>query len=646
MVSSSDPQFGGTGDQTSSQDDFIPPPPNTVLSPTPTTISQHYTTIPTLTILPILEIDNVVLFPGSTLPLRLRNSWVEYLGNLIDDAIGLYGSHKEGLTNANEVRIGILPRIKRRTKRHPREAGAQTGRWRVELIRRGVAPLRRPRRIRETPGQVRRGSETEASNEQAGARVREEDASAESPILNRPGQFASEQEEDHEDNIFHSSSQRLVQHRDPLIGRVGTMATITFTHEETLSNPVEASAESNRVGRQSSMVWRRHIGELVVTALGTTRFRIVDSTKDASTLGRRHQNAVETGVPLYTVEEIGDGNVAFPQNWLVQRPGDLKSPVVIPASKDKSYQNSGKCENETAETRAGEKSTSEHDPTHNGAVHYSKASHNSSIFNLSIRSATPAIAFRTLWPWRTSQQICTLLQETEAFQGIHSALPTAAGVQVIEATDEDSRIHTTVVRVLDNSAFVNWLGSNLPLDQNDRLDILEMASVVEQLRYILRKIRGITQPLLRCKYCGTVVAKMSDVFTVGGAEGTTGAYVNEYGVVHQTVTVRKVDSRGIIAVGIAETKDSWFPGYSWTIAHCCICHSHLGWKFCNVRKRSSPGEEAEEDPERPRLFWGLSSVTSEESVEPQRLVRSRGIFDWMHDANVTWGDPPTIFGIS
>jgi hypothetical protein len=245
---------------------------------------------------------------------------------------------------------------------------------------------------------------------------------------------------------------------------------------------------------------------------------------------------------LYAVEEIGDGNVAFPQNWLVRRPGDLKSPVVTPVSKDECHRYSVCRENETAQTRVDETSAREHGPAHHDfeVLHYNKDSHNNSILNLSIRSATPAIAYRVLWPWRTSQQICTLLQETEAFQGIHNALPTAAGVQVVQDSDGNDGNHTTEVRVLDNSAFINWLGSNLPLDQNDRLEI-----------------RGISQPLLRCKYCGTVVANMSDVFTVGGAEGTTGAYVNEFGVVHQTVTVRKVDSRGVISVGVAETKDSW-----------------------------------------------------------------------------------------
>ena len=27
------------------------------------------------------------------------------------------------------------------------------------------------------------------------------------------------------------------------------------------------------------------------------------------------------------------------------------------------------------------------------------------------------------------------------------------------------------------------------------------------------------------------------------------------------------------------SEDSWFPGYSWTIAYCATCYGHLGWRF-------------------------------------------------------------------
>lgn len=109
---------------------------------------QHVTEHSTTTI-PILEIDNVVLFPGSTLPLRLHDPrWIEYLGNLIDDARGIYGSRaKDSMRyNPSEVKIGIVPRIRRRTPRNIEgRSGARTGRWRVHQIRRGVTPIIRPR---------------------------------------------------------------------------------------------------------------------------------------------------------------------------------------------------------------------------------------------------------------------------------------------------------------------------------------------------------------------------------------------------------------------------------------------------------------------------------------------------------------------
>ena len=97
-------------------------------------------------------------------------------------------------------------------------------------------------------------------------------------------------------------------------------------------------------------------------------------------------------------------------------------------------------------------------------------------------------------------------------------------------------------------------------------------------------------------------------------EGITGAYVNEHGVVHQTMTIRKVDSHSVVCIGRPERKDSWFPGYSWTIAYCSVCSDHLGWKFRRV------GKSDEDDPDRPRAFWGFSSITTDDHVTPRRVA--------------------------
>lgn len=45
--------------------------------------------------------------------------------------------------------------------------------------------------------------------------------------------------------------------------------------------------------------------------------------------------------------------------------------------------------------------------------------------------------------------------------------------------------------------------------------------------------------------------------------------------------------------GDPEPRDSWFPGYAWTIANCRRCGGHLGWRFTAVQAAT------------PAVFWGL-----------------------------------------
>ena len=73
-----------------------------------------------------------------------------------------------------------------------------------------------------------------------------------------------------------------------------------------------------------------------------------------------------------------------------------------------------------------------------------------------------------------------------------------------------------------------------------------------------------------CARCQQRLAKRSSIFTVPGAEGMAGAYVNPHGCVHETITVRRLlppadhnDSDNDDAVflqGMPTTEDSWFPG--------------------------------------------------------------------------------------
>ena len=690
---------------------------NQTARPTSTTMSPSFRTAltpsapvsPTIT-LAILEIDDVILFPGSTIPLRLRNpNWVEYLGDLIDDARGLFGSHPgviggassdssaaSALGRAGEVRIGVLPRIDngaRRTRRRPRDAGGRTGRWRIDLIRRGVGARRVPRR-RQTgesddtqrvgsgdgadggDGIARRdastiNSELDGESEES-RRDGTNDQDGRSARLGRDGdrrigQGSSDEGSD-EDDFFHPTSPPN-SYDDPLIGRVGCLATITFTHEEAVSSALGdglrasaatemegrvpdaiAGGSSRRQARPSSIVWQRHRGELVVTALGTSRFRIIRTASGNSRQDERSNiyragafvRSDSIGIPLYDVEEWNDGNVAFPPSWIMQMPGDGRRSVFTPSVSAPDWDSSNKNVDDGREVRdsaMGTNSSNNNEATSDKPLQIREGSYNKAIWSLSLRSSTPVIAYQTMWPWGISQKICNMLQETDQLQGLQSILPSAAGVLVVEDARCDSfntidkKAKPTRYQVVNPSAFADWLASNMPLSQNDRLDLLEMRCTVQKLRYIHRKIVRKRETLMRCKHCGAGISQMRNVFTVGGAEGTTGAYVNEHGVVHQTVTLRRVDTHSVICIGLPETKDSWFPGYSWTIAYCAICSTHLGWKFQKLGKRgrvknrnsqSAHGEGAgdeENDPDRPQIFWGLSSITTEENVAPRRVFR-------------------------
>ncbi len=69
--------------------------------------------------------------------------------------------------------------------------------------------------------------------------------------------------------------------------------------------------------------------------------------------------------------------------------------------------------------------------------------------------------------------------------------------------------------------------------------------------------------------------------------------MNPGGYVHETLTL--YSARRLYLVGSPSTEFSWFPGYSWTIAQCRGCHSHMGWKFTACDKKLHP-----------KKFWGIS----------------------------------------
>ena len=81
---------------------------------------------------------------------------------------------------------------------------------------------------------------------------------------------------------------------------------------------------------------------------------------------------------------------------------------------------------------------------------------------------------------------------------------------------------------------------------------------MQRLSLAVRLLESTHRRRLCCAGCRTPVAPKASVFSVPGAGGAVGAYVNPHGVVHQTVTLRT--AANLLLQGRAVAEDSWFPG--------------------------------------------------------------------------------------
>jgi len=201
--------------------------------------------------------------------------------------------------------------------------------------------------------------------------------------------------------------------------------------------------------------------------------------------------------------------------------------------------------------------------------------------NLSQISPISMLAWKTVWPQHIQSRIISCIHQHDIFDGLRSSL---------EICKENKRSESTI-NEKDPLSFSYWISSNLPLSESQRLELLSTSCLSQRLRTIFQWMEAMVKEDLEkkketnslyCDTCGQDICWVKDSFTVQGADGISGSYVNEHGVVHQTITVRKVKLGNIFLEGEPETRDSWFPGYSWTIMYCGSCENHLGWRFLRV----------------------------------------------------------------
>ena len=78
-----------------------------------------------------------------------------------------------------------------------------------------------------------------------------------------------------------------------------------------------------------------------------------------------------------------------------------------------------------------------------------------------------------------------------------------------------------------------------------------------------------------CRQCRQVITSSAERIEVQGSHQHT--FANPHGIVYQIGCFRSV--MGCRYGGPATKEWSWFIGFSWRIAVCSMCLTHLGWLF-------------------------------------------------------------------
>ncbi len=157
------------------------------------------------------------------------------------------------------------------------------------------------------------------------------------------------------------------------------------------------------------------------------------------------------------------------------------------------------------------------------------------IKSASARAYIPTLVFEHMFPDNLVQDILNEMNSSAIYEGVKAILP-------------------SIRDIFDYNAFTFWLSSNLPLSISEKLEVLETFSSAERLYLLLNFMRK-QVVFIRCRQCRSNIAHVNRIFVVGNAEGTSGAYVNEHGIVHQTTTLTDVLDGSIVCYGPAETRD-------------------------------------------------------------------------------------------
>ncbi|OEU07510.1 hypothetical protein FRACYDRAFT_250931 [Fragilariopsis cylindrus CCMP1102] len=493
--------------------------------------------------LAVLQLHGVVLFPNCTIPVKLQNrSLIRYLG----DKIRLC---RHDPLSQPKVQLGIVTYESSPLSSSPSELRLSSSRLRPQ-------PRRRHQEEPDTT-------------------------------------TTREQHEQHEQQLRRGSWMRQRF-------SFGTIATVQYTHERTTiinrrgNNNSNSNSNSNHddVDDDSSSLWRRYedMDEIVFTAIGTSRFRILSCVNDD-----------DNDWKIFKVVELNDE--PLPRPPFSTRPLPFRTQQYQrrrkrsrERSSDEECTYDDEAEEEEEEEESTDFTTTVVDNTNRRPI---QRQTDRMAQNLSQLTAVPFFVYRHWMPNAIVEKIVMKLNTNDG----RDNLPSLGKDDIVSNRTNN----------LEPIRFSYWMANNAPFSENERLKLLRMNSVLERLLFIWKAIKKLTETntngysFITCNICEIPFTTVSDVFTVCGAEGTTSTYVNRSGFIHQITTLRNVDTHKISFQGNPSTENSYFPGYSWRITCCRRCGSLLGWKFQKIDDtKTNDRIRCDKDTlERPSTFYGF-----------------------------------------
>lgn len=82
---------------------------------------------------------------------------------------------------------------------------------------------------------------------------------------------------------------------------------------------------------------------------------------------------------------------------------------------------------------------------------------------------------------------------------------------------------------------------------------------------------------IRCAACREPVTE--ERYRIAVQDSHVHVFTNPYGIVFEIGCFEMAP--GCRLVGLPSDEFTWFVGFTWQIAVCCGCESHLGWRFAS-----------------------------------------------------------------